>query len=786
MLLCVLSLSVGWTLLRTSTEGTDRLSNVVGLLDPKRPSVPAEIRGTLIDPVVTQPRPAGLADPPTWPASRTLTTLRVESVYVNDGVGRDTWVSASGMLRLLVPPGTALRGGDRVQAIGIYTRPPGARNYGEPDWGSLSAQAGRVGTLVVAHPSQLIVITHEGLLARARAAITRGRAGVRTRALRALGLGLEQGEVNETASLLGALLLGERDPGFEGVYGVFQRVGVAHVLAISGFHLALVVMLALLALRILGEHPRVELAIIVGVLGLGLVLIPMRPPIVRAGVIVGALALSSRLGRRYDRLTVLAWVGLALLIWRPLDALGLGYQLSMGVTALLVVLGDGALAAREHALSRPLSVGAQRPPRWYALAGRKLGGALFAHFACWAVAMPAILHHAGLVSLLAPLASLALVPLVMALMILGYTQIAIGVCSPALAAHTGGPLEAMGELVAGFAIWVDSLPLSSVRTGRISSLWAIAATALVAMVVTRARLLRSVWVLAALVAVSVWFVAEPWVWRERSLLRVDMLDVGDGSCLLLHSRGQGMVWDCGSLDRRVGEQAAGCARALGVRRLSDAIVTHDNLDHYNGLPDLASVWGLARVWITRRMRDEPSPSWSRVEAALRELGVEVRLIGAGDVLRVGPARIEILWPDASETEGLDDNDTSVVAMVTAGGTDAPRVLLTGDIEGPAMARVLKARPGLRAEVIELPHHGSARERAYRFLSSVGPSVVLQSTGPSRLDDPRWGHVRGGRAWYATAERGGAWASIDRDGAVSHGWAVGREQLTAPGAVAVGP
>jgi beta-lactamase superfamily II metal-dependent hydrolase len=112
------------------------------------------------------------------------------------------------------------------------------------------------------------------------------------------------------------------------------------------------------------------------------------------------------------------------------------------------------------------------------------------------------------------------------------------------------------------------------------------------------------------------------------------------------------------------------------------------------------------------------------------------------------------------------------------------VLLTGDIEGPAMLRIRRMYPDLPAlfsgGVIELPHHGSARDEAYRFIDWLNPSVVMQSTGPTRLNDERWDAQRSGRAWYTTAQHGAIVHEVYRDGRIEHRyWFKPEDSQTAP-------
>src|SRR5205823_4667612 len=71
-----------------------------------------------------------------------------------------------------------------------------------------------------------------------------------------------------------------------------------------------------------------------------MLVLPAQAPILRAGILVLVLLIADASGRRYDRATLLGWIALALLIIRPLDAWSLGFQLSFGIVAALLLLGD--------------------------------------------------------------------------------------------------------------------------------------------------------------------------------------------------------------------------------------------------------------------------------------------------------------------------------------------------------------------------------------------------------------------------------------------------------------
>ena len=146
-----------------------------------------------------------------------------------------------------------------------------------------------------------------------------------------------------------------------------------------------------------------------------------------------------------------------------------------------------------------------------------------------------------------------------------------------------------------------------------------------------------------------------------------------------------------------------------------------------------------------------------VRATVGELGLEV----IGPVTRPGPA------PDSPE-----ENDSSLVLLVTAPGV---RILLTGDLEPPGQAALLARHADLRADVLKIPHHGSARQDP-AFFAATGARLAIASAG----QDNDYGHpalrtVQLARSYGMTVLRTdeqGAAAVVVRDGrlaAVTQRW-----------------
>jgi len=755
MLGAVLCVAGGWGAIRFREPPPDRLDRLVA-----GGSI-VSVRGVVSGDPVRRARSTGPAAPGYWRGDSVWFPLRVT------GVGG---VEASGSLR--VYGGVELLGrvgaGQAVELTGVFAGPSRARNPGEPDWTRLGNERGSAGTVSVGGGGTVTVTgdASGGVWAR----LVGWRAAVRSRAMVALGMGGsgddDGGGVG--GGVVGALVLGERDASFEGVYRVFQRAGVAHVLAVSGFHLALLCGLAALAVRLTGERGRLETLAIVAVVVVLLVFVPARSPIVRAGVLALALVLGDALGRRWDRLAVLAWAGVALLVWKPSEAVSLGYLLSVGVTALLIALAERDRRDRWDLLTRGLRVGpAHRAGRW-------AWAALRLNTACWAASTPLIVATTGVFSPLAPIATLAVVPVAGLLLVAGWGQAVLGVLWPGGAGATRWIVDDLGAFTGAVAGWFDGLPGSSMLVVGVGWFWAAFVTAgVLGWLFWRSR--RAVFV--GLIAVGVAYAgAMSAVAGRVDGLRADMLDVGDGTGVLIRSGGSVVLWDGGSLQREMGDRIADAAIALGVPRIDAAFVSHPNLDHFNALPVVAERMGIRRVYVPPVMAGPIGEGgrlggWAEVRAELEAMGVVIIGVRAGDTL--GPSEgvpaAEVLWPPAELSARWAGNDGSLVVRFPIATADGPRsLLMTGDIQRAGIAGLEAAGVDPTATVIEVPHHGSAEPAAMRLVERSGASVAMQSTGPARLDDDRWDAVRAGRRWLTTARDGAVWAWIRARGGVETG------------------
>jgi competence protein ComEC len=534
----------------------------------------------------------------------------------------------------------------------------------------------------------------------------------------------------ESSGVATALLLGEGSTMTNADWEKYIRTGVIHVLAISGQHLVVLAIFLWFVLRLLGVRRR-RGAIFVALFLLGYALLTGgRPPAMRSAVAVG-IACGGLLLRRPVLVAnsfALAWLTVAAL--NPMDLFSAGCQLSFLAVAVLYWCAGRLLPVSDDPLERLIDESRpawQRGLRWL-VRGVALSYAIT--LVVWLAVAPLVAARYHLVSpagilLGPPLTLLTSIALLAGFLLL----LAAAICwplTPILALVTSWSLIGCERLVD----LVDPLPGSHWWVGDVGEGWLwVFYTMLLAVMVLEPLRQRWRWVLAAGLA---WLVVGLLGGSARPAadeLRVTFLAVGHGGCTVLETGdGRTLLYDAGALGgpEVTARQIAPYLWQRGVRRIDEVLLSHADLDHFNGLIALLDRFAVGQVTCTRTFADKATAG---VRVTLQEIerrGIPLRVVRAGDRLAAGDVSLEVLHPPALGPEG-NENARSLVLLVRHAGNS---LLLTGDLEGTGLARVL-ALPRLPVDVLMAPHHGSRFPNTPELADWARPRVVISCEGPPR-------------------------------------------------------
>jgi len=242
---------------------------------------------------------------------------------------------------------------------------------------------------------------------------------------------------------------------------------------------------------------------------------------------------------------------------------------------------------------------------------------------------------------------------------------------------------------------------------------------------------------------------------SRAQLTATVLDVGHGLATVIEtSDRQALVFDAGSADRQdVAESIlVPFLRSRGLGRVHTLVLSHGDQDHVGAARELAASMPVGRVLVSPYFVAAPG---GRVLCRdLRAAGATIVVVGGGEVLRLGNARIRIVHPGAQGPLllPLSGNDASIAAVVIA--AEGGRILLCGDLEESGILELTRGGP-IRADALLLPHHGNRVENLGRLLDAVGPQVAVASRSERFPFEPSRRECLAHGSWVLETSRSGA-------------------------------
>ena len=521
--------------------------------------------------------------------------------------------------------------------------------------------------------------------------------------------GLHAGLTERQGALMTALELGDRDEvknlsitGADGgltVQTAFTRAGLAHLMALSGQHVAILVGIALFLLSSLGlwRYP-----LLIVLLGLYLVLVGIQPSIVRAVLQGGAVLLALWVGRgRLELLGTLALAGLLSLTVYPLWIFDIGFQLSY-----LAVLGIAFAPALSSRFPEWKHI-----PKWLE---RGIKEGLVITLVASVATLPLVAHSFGQVPWVALPANLVCGPFMVLLVPLGLLSGFLGPAAVPVNWLIGFLSDVLLGLV-GFFAQPDPIPWGRISAAGFAlyALWAAALTLWLLRRICAPQFLGLT--LAAIVVSTV-------TARVNPPREVVFLNIGQGDSTLVRLGEFTALFDGGGTPRGDFDVGAGTVvpalHALGIYHLDLMVATHADSDHIEGLSSVLRLMPVGKLWIGQRKTGDVV--LDAVLEAAKERSVPVQEVRRGDTFTMNGARFEVLWP-LEPFNPTEDNPNSVVTKISSGTF---KTIISGDAPSD-----IEDKLGIGPlTVLKTAHHGSRFSTSAGLLKQTRPQYAVISVG----------------------------------------------------------
>lgn len=520
------------------------------------------------------------------------------------------------------------------------------------------------------------------------------------------------------ASLINALLLGNRGGLTEDSKELFRKNGVVHLLAVSGLHVGYIIVILFLAGSVLQLNRKIILyLILVGIIFYA-ALLGWKTPITRAVIMGSILLLGGLTERRSMPLNSLGIAALLILIFNPYALFEVGFQLSFAAVGSILFFN------MRYGDLIPLPNPVNLPKKFLRLVIKLSLLTLYALIGT----IPLTLFHFNTFSTGAFYLNIIIIPYVGILIALSIIAILFSYIYQPVGAVFFTSLETLSnQLFEVLLFSVNNLSktvvIGSFPWFLLLSVLGLAITlGFVATVVGRKR-----------VIIFLLLIANIMMWRGAVRFRgseVIFMDVGQGDAAFIAGyESKNILIDAGRSDFGVKSGKYSITPYLnsrGISRINYLLLTHADSDHIGGVEYLINAFDVDTLLLG--VSNPNSNAFTEIVDIAKNRNIPFKKVILGDLIKLGNySEIQVFYPPRNYITPVNrtGNNSSVVIKYRFANST---ILFTADIEAPTEKRISDSELNLKSNLLKVPHHGSRSSSSELFLEKVSPLDAIISAG----------------------------------------------------------
>ena len=520
----------------------------------------------------------------------------------------------------------------------------------------------------------------------------------------------------ETGLLMG-LLAGDKSSIPEVLRSDFQRSGLVHVLAISGFHVVLLAGMLMVFLKATGLPHKAVIFIAVALLAIYIPITGGSPAVRRAVMMFAIPLIGTLFGKPANTLTSLGVALILIILPEPHIIWNPGFQLSFAATAGIIIgtphnptklLPD---SLKQNKLWQKIQAFAIDPTYVTLCATLATAPFLIYHFKtlspfAWfgnIIVVPAISlgMQAGLFAQLSPVDFICGTFCAAARFFLRLASLLTRILSDSAAASmTVGPFPPAVLLALGILILLLPVCYKNYIARKYAFICVLVAAALFAFE-SYHKVLHPSWTLTT-------------------------IDVGQGDSHLIKApSGRYFLVDAGDNSRQDSGKdiIVPFLHHIGVSKLDALIITHPDKDHFGGALSLLKMFPVKELWASDCSMKESKPDWQQVLSEARKRNIPIRNIHRGILWKENYFEMRTIHPRNDVC--VEANEGSITLRLKGLGHSA---VLTGDLTDKGEKEIIKTDAYLKSDVLKLGHHGSKTSSSAAFLNAVSPMYAIIPSG----------------------------------------------------------
>ncbi|MFN3533226.1 MAG: DNA internalization-related competence protein ComEC/Rec2 [Candidatus Brocadia sp.] len=529
---------------------------------------------------------------------------------------------------------------------------------------------------------------------------------------------------SNSAPLISSMLLGNRVDLPSETIDNFMKTGIIHFIAISGFNVGIIVFTILLPLRFLGINQTISTLIILLTVALYTMLTGLNPPVLRASIMAVVFFCSFLVRRQWDITSSIFAAVFFILIRNPSDLFNIGFQLSVLAT-MGIVYGsskiEGALF-KTALFIETLQVKAERGRLFFLK--KYLRKSFCVSLAAWLATLPLTAHYFHLFTPFIPITNIIVFPLFWIIIVCGIVLLTLGTVCPPLASISAWLASNADMVLESMVSNLASLPYSYFYVSGPLPIEIVGYYLFIILLLYRNFLSIDLVRIAifGLLSANVLIFSGMLKFTNRSL-RITCLDVGHGSAVVIQfPNGKNILYDVGSWQNYdVGKNiVAPFLWNQHIKKIDLVILSHEHKDHFSGLPSIIERFRVKSVYSQPRLFS--SEEGQRILTFLGKKHIPTAALSSGEALKgFEPAVVKIIHPPPFASDITSTNDNACVIKIEYLGYS---VILCADIEERGIESILSRSSEIRADIIQVPHHGSSINNLEIFINALQPAYAF--------------------------------------------------------------
>lgn len=514
----------------------------------------------------------------------------------------------------------------------------------------------------------------------------------------------------EEGKFLKGAILGERNKIDDSTIKSFQKLGIYHILAISGLHIGIISIVFFKFLMLIRIPERKGYLILILILLFYSFLLEGKPPIFRASLLIILFLLSKLLWKDHYFLNTISLSAFSLLLLNPHYIIDPGFLLTY--TAIFFI----AFYTRNIYKNLPFfHLGLNFLNKIYSEILTLLSMSISATLGT----LPIIAFYFNRIIFASILFNLLVIPLFTFLVYLSIPWFILLIFSAKIASY----LSFLVKIPISLLIWTSKIDIPDFLSFRVPKphfllvLLYIISFSLIPFTKKFLRLALSAIFLSSLFLICL----HPFPPYSKHF-KISFVDIGPGESTLIEFPGtEKMLIDGGGMgDYDVGENVLSpFLWSKGIKKIDYLVLSHAHPDHIGGLFSVIKNFKIGEVWVSTF--PEGDENFKRF---LKLVGFKPKEVTAGFGREIAGAKLEVLHPPRKRVEDVS-NDDSMVLKITFGSYS---FLFTGDISVFSEKEIMNKDFELKSFVLKSPHHGSRSSSSEDFLKRVEPEIVVITQG----------------------------------------------------------